>query len=49
MAVEEARLLELGAGGVDLDGGDIDDAEAGAVVSLVGETIDDLLSSMLAI
>lgn len=49
MAVEEARLLELGAGGVDLDGGDIDDAEAGAVVGLVGETIDDLLSSMLAI
>ena len=42
MAVEEANLLELAAGGVDLDAGDVDDAETRGVVGLVSETIDDL-------
>lgn len=43
MDVEEANLLEEGAGVVLLDGGDIDDAEPRAVVGLEGEAIDGVL------
>jgi hypothetical protein len=41
--VEEAGLLEEGAGVVLLDRGDVDDAEAGAVVGLEGEAVDGVL------
>lgn len=43
MDVEEAGLLEEGAGVVLLDRGDVDDAEAGAVVGLEGEAVDGVL------
>lgn len=49
VVVEEVCFFEFGVGGVDFDGGDIDDVEVGVVVGLVGEIIDDLLSSMLVI
>lgn len=42
VAVEEADLLEVIASGVLGDTGDIDDAKTGAIVGLVGKTVDDL-------
>lgn len=42
VAVEEADLLEVAAGRVQLDARDVDDAQARAVVGLVGEAVDNL-------
>lgn len=42
VAIEEADLLKSTSGRVAGNGRDIDDAETGAVVSLVGETVDNL-------
>lgn len=41
--VEEARLAHAGASGVVLDGGDVDDVEAVAVVGLIKVAVDDVL------
>lgn len=41
--VEEANLLKLGARVVAVDGRDVDHAEPGAVVGLVGHVADDVL------
>lgn len=43
MHVEEAGLLEEGAGVVLLDRGDVDDAKTRAVVGLEGQTVDGVL------
>lgn len=45
VAVKESHLLKVAAGRVGLDARNIDDAETRAIVSLVRQALDDLLSS----